>query len=98
MGERLHVFLAEAGELPSLDPRPGADISDRVFALAVAGEVIARLAGVLATQLDFQHAVDAEGFVAETFDGVYFLNNRVNMLYLTVGRRRGGRHGECRTG
>ena len=92
MRERLHVFLAEAGELISLDPRPGADVCDRVFALAVAGQIIARLAGVLAAQLDFQHAVDAEGFVPETFDGVCVFNRGVNMLFSIDGRRR------CRTG
>ena len=81
MWEGLHVFLGEAGELPSLDPRPGADISDRVLALAVAGQVIARLAGILATQLDFQHAVDAEGFVAETFDGICGFSTVASMFY-----------------
>ena len=81
MWERLHVFLGEAAELPYLDPRPGADIGDRVFALAVAGQVIARLAGVLATQLDFQHAVDAEGFVAETFDGVCVFQTVASISY-----------------
>ena len=70
MGEGLHVFLAEPAELPALDPRPGADIGDGVFALAVPGQVLARLASVLAAQLDFEHAVDAESFVAETFNGI----------------------------
>ncbi len=70
MRERLHVVLAEAAELPPLDPRPGADVRDRVFALAVAGQVLAGLARVLAAQLDLEHAVDAEGLVAEPFDGV----------------------------
>lgn len=70
MWEGLHVFLAEATELPPLDPRPGSNICDRVFAFAVAGQVLARLAGVLAAQLDLEHAVDAEGLVAESFDGI----------------------------
>lgn len=70
MWEGLHVFLAEATECPSLDPRPGSDIRDRVFAFAVAGQVLARLTGVLAAQLDLEDAVDAEGLIAESFDGV----------------------------
>ena len=48
MRERFHVFLAEASELPPLDPRPRPDVSDGVFALAVAGQVLAGLAGVFA--------------------------------------------------
>lgn len=71
MGKGLHVFLAKPAELPPLDPWPGPNISDRVFALAVTGQVFARFAGVLATQLDLKHAVDAEGFIAETIDGVF---------------------------
>lgn len=71
VGERLHVLLAEAGEPVPLDPRPRADVRDRVFAFAVAGQVLARLAGVLAAQLDLEDAVDSEGFVAETVDGVW---------------------------
>lgn len=70
MRERLHVFLAEPTELPALNPRPGSDISDGVFTLAVTGQVLARLAGVLAAQLDLEHTVDSEGFIAETIDGV----------------------------
>ena len=70
MWERFHVFLAKAGEFPPFDPRPCPDISDGVFPFAVAGQVLAGLARVLAAQLDLENAVDAEGFVAETFDGV----------------------------
>lgn len=70
MWERLHVFLGESTKPIPLNPRPGSDISDRVFAFTVTGQVLARLAGVLATQLDLEDAVYAEGFVAETFDGV----------------------------
>ena len=70
MWEGFHIFLAEAGEFPALDPRPCPDIGDGVFPLAVAGQVLAGLARVLAAQLDLEDAVDAEGFVAETFDGV----------------------------
>ena len=70
MRKGLHVLLAEAGKLPALDPGPGTDVGDGVLALAVAGEEVARLARVLAAELDLEHAVDAEGFVAETVDGV----------------------------
>ena len=70
MWEGFHVLLAEAGELPPLDPRPCPDISDRVFPFTVAGQVLAGLASVFAAQLDLEDAVDAEGFVAETFDRV----------------------------
>ena len=70
MWEGLHVFLAEATECPSLDPRPGSNIRNRIFAFAVAGQVLARLAGVLATEMDLEYAVDAEGLIAEPFDGV----------------------------
>lgn len=70
MRERLHVVLAEPSPLPALDPRPGLDVRNTVLALAVAGEVLALLACVLAGELDFEDAVDAQGFVAETLDGV----------------------------
>lgn len=53
-----------------LDPRPSLHVSNAVLALAIAGKVVALLAGVLAGQLDFEHAVDAQGLVAEALDGV----------------------------
>ena len=46
--ERLHVVLTETGEFPPLDPRPGADIRNAVFALAVTCEVLAWGTGVFA--------------------------------------------------
>ena len=70
MWKGLQIILAEATEFPPLDPRPGSNIRDRVFAFAVAGQVFARLARVLAAQLNLEHAVDAKGFIAETLDGV----------------------------
>ena len=70
MWEGFHIFLAESTECPTLDPRPGTNISDGVFALAITGQVIARFAGVLAAQLYLQDAIDTEGFIAEAFDGV----------------------------
>ena len=88
MRKRLHVLLAEAGKLPPLDPRPGANVGDGVLALAVAGEEVARLARVLAAELDLEHAVDTESFVAETLDGVWvFVKGgvkRVSMLLLLL--------------
>ena len=88
MWERLHVFLAEPRERPTLDPRPGSNVSDRVFAFAVTGQVFARLAGILAAQLDFEHAVDAEGFIAETFDGVCGSSIVSTIMLCFVMRRR----------
>jgi len=77
MREVLHLLLREACLLPALDPRPGLDVGDAVLALAVAGQVLARLAGVLAGQLDLEHAVDAQGFFLEAFNGVgNFLRSR----------------------
>lgn len=70
VGERLHLVLGEAAEAPSFHPRPGADVRDRVLALAVAGEVLARRAGELARQVDFEDAVDPQGFVFKALDRV----------------------------
>jgi len=70
MREVLHLLLGEARPLPALDPRPGLDVGHAVLALAVAGQVLARLARVLAGQLDLEHAVDAQGFFLEALDGV----------------------------
>ena len=74
MRERLHVVLSKAGETPALDPGPSPNVGDRVFAFAVASEVIFGFAGVFARELDFENAVDAEGFVLEAFDGVCFVS------------------------
>jgi hypothetical protein len=70
MWERLHVLFGEPSLLPALDPRPSLDIGNAVLAFAFAGEVVALFAGVFARELDFEHAVDAQGFVAEALDGV----------------------------
>ncbi len=70
MRERLHILFTETSEFPSLNPRPGANIRYAVFAFAVASEVFAWGTGVFAGEMDLENAVDAEGFVAETFDGV----------------------------
>lgn len=94
MREGLHVVLCEARELVALDPGPGADVGDGVLALAVAGQVVARLAGVLAAQLDLEDAVDAEGFVAEAVDCVCVcLGESVSVLWFVMRRRRRRRRG-----
>ena len=72
MREGLHLLFREARALPALDPRPRADVGDRVLALAVAGEVFARGAGVFAGEADLEDAVDAERLVLEACDGVCF--------------------------
>ena len=48
MRERLHVLLRETGKFPTLNPRPGADVGDGVFAFAFAGKVVSGFAGVFA--------------------------------------------------
>lgn len=68
--ELRHILLGESAELPSLDPGPSADVGNTVLALALASQVFARLAAVLAGQVDFEHTVDAEGLVAEALDSV----------------------------
>ena len=70
MRELLHLLLGHAAELPALDPRPGPNVRDAVLALAGAGEVLARLARVVPAQVQLEHAVDADGLVAEAVDGV----------------------------
>ena len=62
--------MTKSSELPPLNPRPGADIRDTVFAFAVTGEVLAWGTGVFAREMDLENAVDAEGLVAETLNGV----------------------------
>lgn len=70
MGERLHVLVAEARELVSLDPRPSPDISDRVFALAGAGEVVPRGARVFPRELDLEYAINSQSLIVKAFDCV----------------------------
>ena len=70
MGEGLHILLREARELPTLHPRPRADVCDAVLPLSVAGEILTWLPCVLATQLNLQDAIDAQGLVSESLDGV----------------------------
>ena len=48
MRKRLHLLFRKASKLPSLNPRPGADIRYAVFAFAVTGEVFAWGTGVFA--------------------------------------------------
>ena len=70
MRKLVHFLLCKPGKLPALDPGPGANVRDAVFAFAIAGEVVARGAGIFAREADLEHAEDAEGFVFEAFDGV----------------------------
>lgn len=87
MRERLHILLGEARALPALDPGPGLHVGNAVLALAVAGEVLARGARVLARELDLEHAVDAQSLVAEAVDGVGDLLGRgaAEVVYLACG-------------
>ena len=48
MRKPLHILLTKPSKLPPLDPRPGTDIRNAVFAFAVAGEVLAWGTGVFA--------------------------------------------------
>jgi len=84
MREILHLLLAEASLLPALNPRPRLDVGDAVLALAVAGQVLAGFAGEFAREVDFQHAVDAQGFVLEARDGVgdFFRGGAREVVYL----------------
>jgi hypothetical protein len=69
--ERLHVIRSETGLLPPFDPRPRLDIGHAVLALAAAGQVLTGFfARVFARELDFEHAVGAQGLLLEALDGV----------------------------
>ena len=70
MRERLHILLCKPTKGPAFDPRPRANICNRVFSLAAASEVVAGFVGVLAAQTDFKDAIDTKGFVAEAFNCV----------------------------
>ena len=73
MWERLHLLGGKAAALPVLDPRPGFDVRDAVFAFAGAGEVLAGAAvgAVFVREVELEDVVDAQGFVAEAVDGVF---------------------------
>ena len=70
-----HLLIGEAGAFPNLDPTPRLDVGDAVLALALAGEIVARLAilGVFAAQLNLQHAKDTQSLVSEPGDRVFDL-------------------------
>lgn len=70
MGERLHIFLGKAAETVPLYPWPCSNIGYRVFSLPLSGEILSWLSRVFPRKMDFKHAVHAEGFVAEPFNGV----------------------------
>lgn len=68
--ERLHVLLLKAAELPSLYPRPCANVRDAVLTGSVARKEFTRCAAVFAGELDLEDAVDTKGLVFEAFDRV----------------------------
>lgn len=70
MRKTLHILFTKPREFPTLNPRPGADIRNAVFAFAITGEVLAWSTGVFAWEMDLENAVDAEGLVAEPFNGI----------------------------
>ena len=70
MWEGFHILLRETRELPTLDPRPRPDVGDAILPLSIAGEILTRLPCILAAQLNLQHAIDAQGLVPESLDGV----------------------------
>ena len=72
MREGLHLFLREPREVPGFHPRPGTDVGNAVLALPLSGKILLGLPGVFARQLDLEHAVDAQSFVLEALDSVYF--------------------------
>ena len=77
MRKLIHILLRKRRiAVPALHPRPRLDIRDTVLALALAGEVVARLAGVFAAEVDLEHAEDAQGLVFEAVDGVFDLLGR----------------------
>ena len=71
MRELAPLLVREPTKLPDLDPRPRTNIRHAVLALALASEIIARLARVLAAETDLEHPEDAECLVAEAVDGVF---------------------------
>jgi hypothetical protein len=85
--EGLHVLGREAAALPAFDPRPCLDVRDTVFALTLAGEVVSWLARVFAGQADLEDAVDAEGFVLVSVDGVYAGKRKKVMLAIVHSSR-----------
>ena len=70
MRKRLHVLFGKAGVGVALDPWPGPNVGDRIFTLTLTSQIVAGFACVLARQLDFEYAVDAEGFVPEALNGI----------------------------
>ena len=73
MRERLHLLLREPTPLPVLHPWPSLDICDTVLAFAVASEVVARLASVLAGELDLEDTKYTQSLIAEALNSVWDL-------------------------
>ena len=72
VGERLHLFLGNAHVSIPLNPWPCSNIGDRVFPLAIAGEIVPWFSRKFSRKLNFKHAVHAEGFVTEAFNSICF--------------------------
>lgn len=70
MWELADLLLGKAALLPVLDPWPRLDIRNAELALAVAGQILARLTSVLAGKVDFEDTEDAQSLVAEAVDSV----------------------------
>lgn len=80
MREWLHVFfLRESGKRVSLDPRPRADVRDRVLASTIACQKVFFLTGVFAAQVNLQHAVHTERLIPEA------INCIGNLLFCELG-------------
>ena len=71
MWEILHFFFRETGSLPTLDPWPGLHISNAVFALAEASEILALFTCVLSAESDLEDTEDTKSFLLESVDGIY---------------------------
>lgn len=71
MWERFQILIREARKLPSLNPRPGTNIRNRVLPLAFTSKIFPRFTSVLARQSDLQHAIDPQCLVLEPLDGVF---------------------------
>ena len=80
MRKRLHIPLLETRKLPPFHPRPRPDVRNAVLALAIAGEIVAWLAGVFSREVDLEDAVDAQGLVAEALDGVWKRGELVGLV------------------
>lgn len=86
MRQFLHLLLRHATKLPTFHPRPSPDISNRVLALPIPRQILSWFSGVLTAEMDFENAVHAQGFVAETVDcvGEFFFGEFVEVVELAL--------------